>query len=179
MNLDLDEAEDLTALTNITNYYSEVPDHLRESVETINVQSEPAEHGAAFYSPGERSLTFGSGLRFLDEHTFNHEFGHGIAFHVADQQDGSVENFLEIFVGELNQGVPDGYIEAAQADAGQVTDYAGTDPRENFAETWLFYVDARQRGEEALQAFAEVYPNQTEFLNQIYDGTYKSDDLAG
>lgn len=173
VNLDeLQEQERINALTNITNYYSEVPEHLRESVAQINVQDEPAEFGAAFYRPEERSLTFGDGLRFLDEHTFNHEFGHGIAYHVANQQDSSLENFREIFSGERNAGIPDGWEQAAGGGQAQVTDYAGTDPRESFAESWLFYVDARQRGPEALAEFEEVYPNQVALLESIYDGSY-------
>jgi hypothetical protein len=155
-------AEDVAALTD---YYSQVPEHLRGQADRINLH--PGDYRAN-YVPDDQTINLGSDD--IDEKTFDHEWGHAIGSQTAAQGDGWVERFLEKATGET--GTPEGWAEAQQADGSAPSEYSHEAAHEDFAESWLAYVEAREEGPEALAALQEQYPHRYAILESIYNGTY-------
>jgi len=156
-------AADVAALTD---YYSQVPEHLRGQADRINLHSGDYR---ANYVPGEQTINLGADD--IDEKTFDHEWGHAIGSQTAAQGDGWLERILEKARGET--GTPEGWAEAQKADGSAPSEYSNEAAHEDFAESWLAYVEAREEGPEALAALEEQYPHRYAILESIYNGTYE------
>lgn len=52
-----------------------------------------------------------------------------------------------------------------------MSDYAGTNIREDFAESWAAYLEAREPGPEALARYEEEFPERFALLEEVYAGT--------
>ena len=157
-------ADNLAALTD---YYTQVPEHLRDSVDTINLHPAPYR---ANYVPGDEPVV-NLGLDDIDEMTFDHEFGHAAGAAVGPVGDSWIERVID--EARNVQGVPNGWEEAAAADGTAPSQYSNENPVEDFGESWLAYVEARERGPEALAAFEAQYPNRAAILEQVYEGTWE------
>ncbi|MGE0494116.1 MAG: hypothetical protein AB7S38_33205 [Vulcanimicrobiota bacterium] len=161
--------ETRTALARVADYYTQVPDGLRESVDNIEFLKDPDPDGtaaASFNSEHDRVRFFG-GLDYINEAVFEHEFGHGVGY----ETDGEGEGFLN----DLNPfdgggaGSPQGWEDAINSDGNRPTDYANTNHKEDFAESWAIYLEAREQGDDALEEFAQQYPHRFDILDEIYE----------
>jgi hypothetical protein len=156
-------AEDVAALTD---YYSQVPEHLRGQADRINLH--PGDYRAN-YVPDSQTINLGSDD--IDEKTFDHEWGHAIGSQTAAQGDSWLERALEKLRGET--GTPEGWAEAQKADGSAPSEYSHEAAHEDFAESWLAYVEAREKGPEALAALEQKYPHRYAILESVYNGTYE------
>lgn len=166
-------AQDLdpkTHLARLVDFYTGIPEHLRGSLETVKLetmQSPTDAYWAKVYgrdtfmsaaTAGGGAITFW-GLKErphnLAESTFNHEMGHLIGGKISDSRK------------EHATMIPPGWEAAAQADGKKVSDYAGMNPDEDFAETWEEFL-AAQKDPEKLKAFQEKYPHRTKILEVIH-----------
>jgi len=62
--------------------------------------------------------------------------------------------------------VPQGWQQAAAADASTTTDYGSHHINEDFAEAWMLYVQARRTG--TMDDFRRKFPNRAPILDQIF-----------
>ncbi|MCA9792673.1 MAG: hypothetical protein KC910_12790, partial [Candidatus Eremiobacteraeota bacterium] len=149
--------------------YSQVPDGLRNSVDEISFLKDPDPDGEAaadFRSDGDKVRFYG-GLDYINEAVFEHEFGHGVGYETDGQGEG-ILNDLNPFDGD-GSGSPEGWEEAIGADGNRPTDYANTNHKEDFAESWAIYLEAREQGMDALEEFAQAYPHRFDILDEIYE----------
>ncbi len=168
---ELGASENRTALARLADYYTQLPEQHRDSVDKIEFRREPDDSAAArFYSSGDR-IVFYDGLKHLNEEVFDHEFAHGIGY----ENDGLGENvfhyFGRLFTGSDGEGTPQGWSEAIGADAGErISDYANTNEKEDFAECWAAYMEAMDNGPEALAKLEEAYPARYAIMDELYHG---------
>ncbi len=146
------------AIARIADGITQVPVHLRGSVDKFRLVAEEDPDGALAsygrsksgwnpFGSTEGRITFYGGVANITESTFDHELAHGIG-----------------------DGLPDGWEDAIAADGEAPSDYAKESSREDFAEFWPAYVEARQHGEEALAALEAAYPNRFAISEVIYGG---------
>lgn len=146
-------AEDSTVgLARVADYYTQLPDHLRQGVEEIEFHAEPDDTAAADYSDGR--IRFFDGLEHINEEVFNHEVGHA----VGDGLDEDSEARL----------TPEGWEPATESDPDAVSDYSDEGLEEDFADSFAAYLEARENGPEALAEFAELYPERYAILEDVY-----------
>jgi len=145
------------ATAEIADYWTQQPTHLRGSVSTFELAR--GHQGADFTNVEGGLITMGH--RALDEKSFDHEFGHAI---------GHAQRPLTQ-VGQTDFGRPPGWDAAMQADGSAPSRYANDTEREDFAESWLAYTEAREAGPERLAALKQAYPNRMALIEQLFNGT--------
>ncbi len=159
------EAEAQDAVARIADYRATVPDHLQKDVTSVEFRAEGkpgADWAAATYYDKDQ-VVFWNGTDNLSERVFVHELGHAVGFDAARETGGPVETVRSWF--KDGSGVPEGWEDAMQEDGDSVSTYAHRTEREDFAETWLGYLDARQQGAE--KEFAAAFPHRTELLEEL------------
>ncbi|AKJ03793.1 hypothetical protein ATI61_11643 [Archangium gephyra] len=146
----LTEQELLRGTAAYADYWTQYPEHLRSASPIINLNP------GAFRGTYENvTQEVNMGVKDdLDEMTFDHEFGHAVGFEF-DRQGGR----------------PPGWDAAMQADGISPSQYANGNQYEDFAEGWLAYVEAREKGPEHLAALQSQFPNRFAILEQVYNGT--------
>ena len=177
------------ALSRIIDYYSQQPENLREAVETIAVKTgqNPGDpHWAEVYNRpdfvsaatgGSGTITFWNGMSYLDETSFNHEFGHNIGSAVRElqnQESAEAGTLLQSQMQDLKTGdsnspfVPRGASQAASSDGNAVSEYGQASIAEDFAEFYSQYRNASEEGPEALAHLKSRYPARYSLLvNEI------------
>lgn len=161
-------------LVKVVEFYSRLPEHVQGVLKSLVLETRQnpkdaywAEtfgmtNFASAATAGGGNITFwnlnGNPIN-LGEDTFNHEMGHLVGGSYS--QGGP----------EFATSVPPGWQEAAKADGDKVSDYAGKNPDEDFAETWSRYVFARTDAEAMTDLRARV-PNRLKILEAIFDKTY-------
>ena len=168
---ELGASENRTVLARLADYYTQFPEHLRDSVNKIEFRRESDDTAAAVFYPFGDRIVFYDGLRNLNEEVFDHEFAHGIGY----ENDGLGEDVLgyigRIFTGSAGEGTPKGWTEAIAADPEpRISDYANTNIKEDFAECWAAYMEARDNGPEALAKLEEAYPARYAIMDELYHG---------
>ena len=166
---ELGASENRTGLARIADYYTQMPAHLRESVDRIDLQRKPDDTAGARFTNEDDRITFYSGLGYLDETVFNHEFAHGIGYELDGQRE-SILNELSWGLGcGDDHGAPGGWENAVSTDGKALNEYSGKNLREDFAESWSAYMEAREQGDEALKRLAENFPARCRILEGIYN----------
>ncbi len=172
---ELSAEETRIALARLSDYYTEVPEHLRDSVDEISLLQggKPGKDNVAadFRSDGDK-IRFYNGLDNLNESTFDHEFGHGVGYETDGQGEG-VRGTFNPFDGDVNpfggsKGAPEGWEDAIESDGRRLTEYAETNHEEDFAESWSTYLEAREQGSQALDDYREAFPERFEILEEVY-----------
>lgn len=155
------------SLARIADWWSQVPPGQQNAVQELTVHAGPNPDDAHWQkvyddpsfvsggSAGNGKMDIWNGPRNLVESLLNHESGHLIAERLRPC--GQAERF------------PPGWEEAIRADGRKVSDYAGHNPSEDFAESWASYLAARQGGRDAIRQFREQFPNRSRILDQIYE----------
>lgn len=169
---DLDANELLTRLVDV---YSKVPEHLKPTLKRVVLQSAVnpldafwakqfgSSKFAAGASAGQGVITFWKlqeQTHNLSQGTFNHELGHLIG------------ETLSTSSTPFATHVPRGWVEAAKADDDRVSDYAGNNPDEDFADTWSYYVYART-DPAAMAAMRERFPHRIQILDAIFKNEFE------
>lgn len=166
---ELGASENRTALARIADYYSQLPPGVRDSNDRIVLSRNPDDSAAADFRSREDRIRFYDGLAHLNEEVFNHEYGHAIGY----DEDGLGENgwhrIGQVFSGSDGEGTPRGWDAAAEADPGSVSGYADGSRKEDFAESWAAYLEARENGPEALARLEEAIPSRFAILEQVYE----------
>lgn len=167
---ELGASENRTALARLADYYTQLPENLRDSVDKIEFRREPDDSAAArFYSSGDR-IVFYDGLKHLNEEVFDHEFGHGIGYENDGLGEGVLDHIGRFFTGSEGEGTPEGWTDAIEADADErISDYANTNIKEDFAECWAAYMEAVDNGPEALAKLEEAYPARYAIMEELYN----------
>lgn len=162
-------------LAKVIDYFANVPEHLRPALKEIELSNAPNPedaHWAKVYgkddfvsgaTAGGGKIVFWNLIKHpdnLNESTFHHEMGHLI----GDATSSSRKPYAEM--------IPPGWEEAAKADGNKVSDYAGQNPNEDFAETWDAYLRAR-KFPDTLAEFRNTYPNRCKILDALYDRTFQ------
>jgi hypothetical protein len=164
---ELGASENRTALARLADYYTQFPEHLRDSVNKIQFRRESDDTAAAVFYPFGDRIVFYDGLKNLNEEVFDHEFAHGIGF---DNQ-GKEENILDS-LGRIFTGSPKGWNDAIKADPEpRISNYANTNSAEDFAESWAAYMEAMDNGPEALAQLQEAYPARYAIMDELYHGS--------
>ena len=170
---ELGASENRTALARLADYYTQIPEHLRDAVDEIEFRRDPYEGGnvaAAFYSREDR-VVFYNGLRNLNEEVFDHEFAHGIGYENDGLPEGRLGHFIRRYTGSEGEGTPRGWTEAIESDPQQrITNYANKNIKEDFAECWAAYMEAMDNGPEALAQLQEAYPARYAIMDELYHG---------
>lgn len=152
--------ETRVALARLTDSFTQVPEHHRDELRTITLEAGPDEDRpevaaryrwevrglGPFRRETKEEMVFYNGLRNINEAIFDHEFGHAVS-----------------------KQLPDGWEEAMQADGASPSQYANTNGKEDFAEFWAAYVEARQTGPEALAALEAAFPNRFPIAEHRYE----------
>ncbi len=166
---ELGASENRTALARMADYYTQVPTGMRESAGTFELLRGKDESAAAcFYSSSDR-IVFYDGLSNLNEEVFDHEFAHGIGYQNDGLGEGMLDRIGQIFTGSDGEGAPGGWQEAIKNDGNAPSDYARTNHKEDFAESWAAYAEARENGPEALERLEEAYPARFAILEKLYE----------
>ena len=159
------------ALARILDYHTQTPEHLRGEVDRIELHEggKPGKpNSAADYNSDKDRLRFFNGLKDLNEAVFDHEVGHSVGYGADGIGESNLDRFGNLFIDTSGEGAPQGWSEAIEQDGGSVSDYANTNLKEDFAESWSTYVEARESGE--LEQFKAAYPHRFEILEAIYEG---------
>lgn len=69
--------------------------------------------------------------------------------------------------GAVDQNLPRGYSQAAEADDRRVSHYGETNISEDFAEFYEVHLNAEQAEAEALARFEQLYPDRFELLSEL------------
>jgi hypothetical protein len=138
-------------------YWSQNPTTVRHSNATLELS--PGDPRARFDDVGGGRIRMG--VDGLDEMTFDHEFGHAVGY--AAQRYGN----------SSRPGRPSGWDAAMRADGTSTSVYANGNQREDFAESWLAYVEARETSTESYAALQQAYPNRFAILEAMYNGTQR------
>ena len=166
---ELGASENRTALARIADYYTQTPEHLRESADKFELLREADDTAAASFNSDDDRIRFYEGLEHLNEEVFNHEFGHGIGY----EKDGLGENifhqFGQLFSGDDGEGAPEGWLGAIDKDNARINEYSETNHKEDFAENWAAYLEAVEQGPAALAQLRERFPARFAILEQIYN----------
>jgi hypothetical protein len=167
---ELGASENRTALARLADYYTQLPENLRDTVDKIEFRREPDDSAAArFYSSGDR-IVFYDGLKHLNEEVFDHEFAHGIGYENDGLGEGVLDHIGRFFTGSEGEGTPEGWTDAIEADADErISDYANTNIKEDFAECWAAYMEAVDNGPEALAKLEEAYPARYAIMEELYN----------
>jgi hypothetical protein len=169
---DFSEKDRTDGLARIGDYYTQIPDHLRDANDKIEVHEDgkpDKPNTMADYK--DQRIRFYNGLDHLDESTFDHEFGHAIGYKVEDETQ-TIGDRIPIFGGDDN-GRPNDYDDTIESDGNQVSGYSETNQKEDFAESWSAYMEALERGPEAVEEFKNEYPHRTEILEKVYQDRYR------
>ncbi len=166
---ELGATDNRTALARIADYYTQLPPGVRPSVDEIALLSDPEDGVAADYRRDGDKVRFYDGLNHLNEEVFDHEYGHGVGYEVDGEGEGFFDDVGGLFGGQDGQGAPNGWEDAIEADAANPSDYADTNYKEDFAESWAAYLEAREQGPEALEQLMQAYPARFEILEEIYE----------
>lgn len=163
----------------ILNFFSQVPAHLRGSLKVVSINAghnpldpyNERKYGIEGFTSaataGNGVISFWNGLGNLRKGTFNHEMGHLIGRAIHDRDTDALGDFINIF---QQMAAPHDWQDVARRDGKTVSDYARTNPDEDFAEHWAAYVEAREKGPEAVAEFAREYPNRAAFLQAVFEG---------
>lgn len=145
----------LRGTATFADYWSQYPTHLRDSAPTINLHagSRQAKYTTTIIGNTMRGV-MDLGSDDLDERTFDHEFGHGV---------GRTDQPL--------RGAPVGWEQAMQSDGLSPSQYANHSIGEDFAESWLAFVEARERGAEDLETLRQRFPNRVDLMTRVWAGT--------
>lgn len=160
-----------TLLAKVVEYLSRFPEPLTGGLKTIALETghSPLDaywaktfNNTSFASAataGEGVITFWNLAENpinLSEDTFSHEMGHLIG------------ESLKRTGPEFATRVPEGWVEAAKADDDKVSNYAGMNPDEDFAETWSYYLFSKS-DEKAMDDLRTRVPNRVKILDALYD----------
>jgi hypothetical protein len=145
----------LQGVAEAADYWSQNPTSVRDSNGSLELS--PGSPRGRFDDVGGGRIQMG--IDDLDEMTFDHEFGHAVGFEAQRNANSS------------RPGRPSGWDEAMQADGTSTSVYANDNAREDFAESWLAYVEARETSTEAYSALQQAYPNRFAILEAVYNGT--------
>lgn len=166
---ELGASENRTALARIADYYTQVPEHLREAADKFELVREADDSAAASFNSDSDRIRFYEGLDHLNEEVFNHEFGHGIGYENDGLGEGALHELGQIFSGSEGKGAPVGWQDAIAEDNARINEYSETNHKEDFAENWAAYLEAVEQGPEALAELRERFPARFEILEQIYN----------
>lgn len=178
------------ALGRVSDYVSQVPEHLRGDLKTITVHAgegrkftlEDGTEATAAATAADGRIDFYDGLNNLQEDTFHHEFGHVLGDAVEDRQAGFFERNIESLRGGREtdsyeeQYIPEGYSDAASRDGNSVSQYGNENRAEDFGDFWRDYVAAQAEGPEALEELRKEFPNRFVIADDIY--TNRNPDAA-
>lgn len=156
------------ALGRIADYYSQTPNGARNSFDTIELHTRDGDGAAADYNARKQRIRFFDGLDYLTEAVFDHEVGHGVGYEADGNGEGTGSRLGQLFYDEGLHGAPQGWDDAIEADGTRLTEYANTNHKEDFAESWTTFVEAVEQGDTALDEFQERYPNRFEILEEVY-----------
>ncbi len=166
---ELGASENRTALARMADYYTQIPTEMRDSASTFELLRGKDESAAAcFYSSSDK-IVFYDGLSNLNEEVFDHEFAHGIGYQNDGLGEGLLDRFGQLFTGSDGEGAPGGWQEAIKSDGSAPSDYAKTNHKEDFAESWAAYAEARENGPDALKRLEEAYPARFAILEKLYE----------
>lgn len=118
----------------------------------------------------QSKIQFWNGNRNMYEATFHHEVGHLVGQRLSKKGDSFV---------------PEGWEDAAKADAKVPTSYAGASMVEDFAESYSVYVTLRNgrpayaAGTKDLAEFEEKYPNRAKLLAAFYEAEMSAPEPKG
>ena len=157
------------ALARALDLFTQLPQTTRYPVQTLQIEASPDPYDAYFQAKyHDPSLVGGSSaqgqtvsiwhaatnLFNLHARRLDHEIGHLIG--QARSQDHTF--------------CPPGWYAAIKSDgAGNtVSAYAKESPDEDFAESWSYYILARQSGAQQLAAFRQKFPDRARLLDAIY-----------
>lgn len=118
----------------------------------------------------QSKIQFWNGNRNMYEATFHHEVGHLVGQRLSKKGDSFV---------------PEGWEDAAKADAKVPTSYAGASMVEDFAESYSAYVTLRNgrpayaAGAKDLAEFEAKYPNRAKLLAAFYDAEMSAPEPKG
>jgi len=166
---ELGGSENRVALARIADYYTQVPPELRDTVSSFELHRKPDETAAATYFSSNDHVEFYDGLEHLNEEVFNHEYAHGIGFDRDGLGEGVLDQIGQFFTGRDGEGTPGGWDDAVEADGRSISSYGDTARKEDFAESWAAYMEARENGPEALKRFEEAFPARYAILDGLYE----------
>jgi len=160
-----DDAQAQDAVARVADYRATVPDHLQPEVTSVEFRdgSKPGVPWSAATYYDQDQVVFWNGTDNLSERVFVHELGHAVGFDEGRATRGPWETVRGWF--KEGSGVPKGWEDAMREDGDAVSSYSHRSKREDFAETFLAYLDASEHG--ALKEFAEAFPHRTEILADL------------
>lgn len=168
------------ALEKISDYYSQIPEHLRghssgivlTNAEIYNFELDGQQLTAAgSFHERTKEIKFYSGVDNLTEQVFNHEYGHAVGYGIEEEQDTFIEKVFKKSDYE-NRGAPDGWKEAMQADGTSMSTYSNSNWREDFAESFVAYQEAREYGSDKVESLANRFPERAEILEDVFSNSY-------
>lgn len=165
---ELGASENRTALARMADYYTQVPPQVRQAVDRFELKRQPDETAAATYFSANDRVEFYDGLRHLNEEVFNHEFAHGIGYEKDGLGEGWLDKIGQVVSGSDGEGAPGGWQDAIKSDGQSLSSYADTNHKEDFAESWAAYVEARENGTAALEGYREAFPARFAILEQFF-----------
>lgn len=141
------------ALARIADYMSQLPPAMRAGVSSLEVSTKPGGDAAATTYNGKR-VVFWDGMAYLRPSTFFHEMGHVNAKRLYGHTDPS-----------------DAWDRAQASDPGRITDYAGTNDNEDFAEmVEAYWLARRGDGTYSLAELREKFPARMKIVEDIAAG---------
>lgn len=168
------------ALERLTDYYSQIPEHLRGYSPRVEFHDHPGPERSDGNRPAanfrtrrfeENKINFFDGLSHLNEHVFNHEYGHAVGYEVERAQDGAIEGALGWAFPRFDseRGAPEGWRGAMKADPASMSEYSNKNWKEDFAESFAAYMEAREYGPDVVQAsIGSRFPNRARILEQVF-----------
>lgn len=168
---ELTATENLSALGRIVDYYTQQPPGARDTVDEITLYAgdKPGDDAAADYRRDGDKIRFYEGLDHLNEEVFDHEVGHGVGYEVDGEGESVISDVGGLFGGQDGEGTPDGWSEAIEQDDKRPNEYSETNDKEDFAESWAAYLEAREQGPEALAELEERFPARYAILEETYN----------
>ena len=165
------------AIASSVDYLTQQPEQYRDELEKLEIHEKTGMElkGRPTKADSKDGTTrFFDGTNNLTQHIFDHEFGHQVGDSVEDAQADALETLEETMVGHetdpgREQVIPEGYTDAAKADANQVSDYGERGPGgEDFAEFWSLYSKAQREGPGALAELEQKFPNRYAATEEIW-----------
>ena len=183
---ELGVSETIEAIANVLEWGSTsgVADGIRRYPDNVRFvqQTHPNGWAASYYTTFDHTgpnhtMTFYNGTYAIDQGTYYHEIGHGIGTDLAETRlqlvlvDGK-----PAIIPVKDTGIPEGWgdvMDEAEANGiGSVSAYPGTyenevdRQEEDFSEAYAGYMQAKDHGPEALEAFRQAYPYRSAFIEQ-------------
>lgn len=170
------EEQKTNGVERLADYYSQIPEHLRGNAKTYVItdksaaeyRNKPGNTAAATFTPLTKTIRFYDGLRSVNESIFNHEYGHATGYAIESRQDNIFET---VFAGldRFERGAPEGWKSAMRSDAGPVSKYATKNWREDFAESFTAYQEAREYGSDVVDSSITTrFPARAKILREVF-----------